>query len=89
MLIGPNGPVAILNYYNYVMTLDKSRLLIWYQEDDKLTTGPVRLFVIEPALLAPLAADLGPLFKTMNTEKAHLMLGSDPIAEFVAFSQMV
>ena len=84
-VIGPNGPVAVLDYYNYVMTLGTSRLLIWYQEDDRLgngLTGPIRLFVIDPALLALLDADLGSLFETMNAEKANLTLGSGPIVEF-------
>ena len=84
MLIGPNGPVAVLNYYNYVMALDNSRLLIWYQEENRMGTGlsgPMRFFVIEPSLLAPFEADLDLLFKTMDAERAHLILGGDPIAE--------
>ena len=41
LLLGCDGPVAVLNFYNYVMTLDESSLLIWHQRrTDNAPTEP-------------------------------------------------
>lgn len=49
------GVVAVLGYYNYVMKLDSSTLLIWNQkterESETESTPPVHLVVIQPRLL--------------------------------------
>ena len=52
--------VAILNYYNYVMRLDSSKLLIWNQrnEADNQDTSPVHLVVIQPGLLTSFGDNL-------------------------------
>jgi hypothetical protein len=83
LLIGPNGPVAILNLYNYVMTMDESSLLIWHQEaGDRVSTGPVRLLIIRPGLLKPLA-DLDSKLEAMNRTGPgpKVITGGNPCAE--------
>jgi hypothetical protein len=59
-LVGSEGVVAVLNFYNYVMTLDSSTLLIWNQgiERESQGTAPVHLVVIRPTLLTSFGADL-------------------------------
>lgn len=50
------GVVAILGYYNYVMKLNSSTLLIWNQKTERESeaerTPPVHLVVIQPSLLS-------------------------------------
>ena len=56
------GVVAILGYYNYVMKLNSSTLLIWNQntegESELEGTPPVHLVVIQPSLLPPFGDQL-------------------------------
>lgn len=56
------GVVAVLGYYNYVMKLSSSTLLIWSQETETESepqgTPPVHLVVIQPSLLSPFGDQL-------------------------------
>jgi hypothetical protein len=56
------GVVAVLGYYNYVMKLNSSTLLIWNQKTERDSepqdTSPVHLVVIQPSLLAPFGDQL-------------------------------
>ena len=83
LLVGRNGPVAILNFYNYVMALDQSSLLIWHQEaGDGISPGPVRLLIIRPALLKALE-DLDSKLEAMSRTGPgpKVIMGGDPCAE--------
>jgi hypothetical protein len=76
LLVGAQGPVGIFNFYNYVMALDERKLLVWHQRSPfESPTEPVRLLVIEPALLTPFDADLKWLYDGMNARKAMIALG--------------
>jgi hypothetical protein len=78
LLVGADGPVAILSRYNYVLTIDNTTMLIWNQERKKAEvspTSPVRLIVIEPNRLRPLRDDPNSLYERMNTQGEFLMLG--------------
>jgi len=69
LLVGSDGPVAALSFYNYVMALDESTLLVWNQGvglSEVSPTAPVRLFVIEPNRLRPIDGDLISLFMRMD-----------------------
>jgi hypothetical protein len=83
LLVGPNGPVAVLGYYNYVMVLDESTLLVWNQgrEYEGLPTPPIRLFVIEPNRLRPLQDDLNSLYERMDSHNEFIVLGGSATAE--------
>ena len=84
LLVGADGPVAILNYYNYVMALNESMLLIWNQArrtTDVSPTSSVRLLVIEPSRLRPLHNDLNSLYERMNAQSEFLALGGNAYAE--------
>lgn len=84
LLVGPRGPVAILNYYNYVMMLDESSLLIWYQTFTKIApTAPVRLLVIQPNSLSVLDSRLDSLYERMNAERLPLIIGGHTCAEMI------
>jgi len=59
LLVGANGPVAILNFYNYVIPLDDSSLLVWHQRwTGILPTEPVRLLIVRPDQLPPFTVHL-------------------------------
>jgi hypothetical protein len=84
LLVGSNGPVAVLGYYNYVMALDDSKLLVWNQSrevPEGMPTPPIRLFVIEPNRLRPLQSDLSSLYERMNFQNEFIALGGDAVAE--------
>jgi hypothetical protein len=83
LLIGPNGPVVILNSYNYAMALNQTSLLIWHQEaGDGIFPGPVRLLIIRPALLQTLE-NLDSNLEAMNRTGPgpKVIMGGDPCAE--------
>jgi hypothetical protein len=84
LLFGADGPVAVLNRYNYVMALNESMLLIWNQArrtTDVSPTLPVRLFVIEPGQLRPLHNDLNSIYERMNTQSEFLAVGGNASQE--------
>jgi hypothetical protein len=55
LLVGADGPVAVLNPYNWVLSLDSSTLLIWSQPGSSGSpTGDVELRIVRPAELAPI-----------------------------------
>ena len=82
LLLGSNGPVAVLNFYNYVMALDSSSLLIWHQAwSESGVTEPVRLLLVHPARLTPLPSDLDRVYETMNEHRTAIQLGGQPTAE--------
>lgn len=69
LLVGLPGPVAILGFQNNVMMLDESSLQIWHQSQKETSPSePVRLLVIQPALLSALESNLDSLYKRMNAE---------------------
>jgi len=76
MLVGPEGPVAILGYYNWVARLPHSNLLIWHQRrgGTGAPTGPVDLAIVDPHVLAPLAGDAVSLCARIDDD-ASLLLG--------------
>jgi hypothetical protein len=77
LLVGTQGPVGIFNFCNYVMALDERKLLVWHQRPTFLEspTEPVRLLIIEPAVLAPFDTNLKWQYKRMNSGKAMIALG--------------
>jgi hypothetical protein len=82
LLIGADGPVAILDFYHYVMMLDDSSLLIWHQGQTAVApTAPVRLFVVQPNELSPLGDDIAFLYEKMKNETIPMILGGNPSAE--------
>ena len=73
--------VAILNFYNYVMKLDSSTLLIWSQrsEMDYQTTPAVHLVVIRPGLLPSFGDDLeGAVSRMQRAAGVRLALTEPP-----------
>lgn len=81
LLVGANGPVAVLNFYNHVMTLDESLLLVWYQQYSGGTpTPPVRLLVIQPNRLSTLGS-LDAVFEKMNNDRTPVIVGGEVLAE--------
>jgi hypothetical protein len=81
LLVGSDGPLVVLNFYNYVMMLDESSLLIWHQQwSEGSPTQPVRLLVVHPNRLTPLAGDLDCLYETMNDHRLPIILGGEPTA---------
>jgi hypothetical protein len=92
LLVGPDGPVAALSFYNYVMALDESTLLVWNQGlglTEVAPSEPVRLFVIEPNRLRPLDSDLNVLFERMKTQKELVALGGNTSAEMSLSTRVV
>jgi hypothetical protein len=77
LLVGVDGPVAIFNFYNYVMPLDDCSFLVWHQRwTGAPPTEPVRLLIVRPDQLPPLGNDLDPLMEQMNRDTAILILGA-------------
>ncbi len=72
--------VAILNYYNYVMRLDSSKLLIWNQrnEADNQDTSPVHLVVIQPGLLTSFGDNLEGAVSRMQRAVGVRLALTDP-----------
>lgn len=66
------GVVALLGYYNYVMKLNSSTLLIWGQktesESETESTPPVHLVVIQPSLLPRFGDQLESVSSRMERE---------------------
>lgn len=80
LLVGNAGVVAILNYYNYVMRLDSSKLLIWNQrnEADNQDTSPVHLVVIQPGLLTSFGDNLEGAVSRMQRAVGVRLALTDP-----------
>jgi hypothetical protein len=81
LLVGNAGVVAVLNYYNYVMRLDSSTLLIWNQrnETDYQGAPPVHLVVIQPGLLPPFGDNLkGAVSQMQRADTVRLALTDPP-----------
>jgi len=82
LLVGAEGPVAALGFYNYVMMLDESSLLIWYQNETRIgPTAPVRLLVIQPGQLKSLGDDVDSLCEEMRNDRVGVMIGGNAAAE--------
>jgi len=78
---GANGPVAILNFYNYVMPLDESSLLIWHQRSTQAgPSEPVRLLIVQPKDLSPLGENPDSLFERMSRD-VPIIIGGAASAE--------
>ena len=74
LLVGAKGPVVALGYYNYVMMLDESSILIWYQNTTRIgPPAPVRLLVIQPGQLTSLGDTVG--------DKVGVLIGGKASAE--------
>ena len=85
VLSGPDGPVFILDFYNYVQPLDESRLLVWYQVQTPVgePTAPIRMLVLEPAKMPVLEGKRKALFEEMDTSEAQILFRGAPEAEFL------
>ena len=83
LLIGSKGPVAVLDFQNYAMMLDRSMLVIWNQAPRIGTghTAPVRIYVVEPVLLSPIGNRLDSLYQEMQHKGIRLLLGGPAQAE--------
>jgi hypothetical protein len=82
LLVSPEGPVAILNFYNYVLALADSSLLVWHQNHtDTGITPPIRLLVFRPATLSPLRADLDAQYERMSVDSLAILFDGEPSAE--------
>jgi hypothetical protein len=81
-LVGAGGVVAVLDFYNYVMSLDPSTLLIWNQRNGTTFEGaqPVHLVVIRPSLLTPFGDGLAEEILRMEAAGARLVLPDKPVA---------
>jgi hypothetical protein len=77
LLIGSSGPVAVLDFYNYVLPLDQSTLLIWHQKRvERGPTAPVVLTVIRPKSLQPLRGDRNSLFARLKESGEPLLVST-------------
>jgi hypothetical protein len=75
LLVGADGPVAVLNLYNWVLSLDSSTLLIWSQPGSTGSpTGDVELRIVRPAELAPLEGTPESLDESVGRD-TRLLLG--------------
>lgn len=82
LLVGTAGVVAVLGFYNYVMKLDSSTLLIWNQRGGTESEGtqPVDLVVIRPSLLPTFGDGLAKETQQMDETGARLALSDKPVA---------
>ena len=80
-LVGNVGVVAVLDFYNYVMRLDPSTLLIWNQRSGSKYEGspPVNLVVVRPSLLPSFGDKLDSEIARMETEGMRLALSGRPV----------
>jgi hypothetical protein len=82
LLVGPHGPVALLDFYNYVLPLDDSSLLIWHQpQTDGPSTADVRLFVLRPDRLLPLGSMSEALCERMKREQTAILFHGEVSAD--------
>jgi len=83
LLVGPDGPVAVLGFYNWVARVSDTSLLVWRQPhvDSGTPTAPVGLAVIVPRELSPLEGDAESLCASMASNTA-MLLGESPTVEF-------
>jgi hypothetical protein len=74
--------VAVLGFYNYVMKMDSSTLLIWNQRGGTELEGtqPVDLVVIRPSLLSTFGGGLAKETQQMDETGARLALSDPPAA---------
>ena len=79
VLAGPDGPLAIFDFNNYVSALSDSRLLVWHQSPIQSgPTPPVRLLLLSLSALRPLVGDLYELCASMGTRKTRLLINGEP-----------
>jgi hypothetical protein len=89
LLVGPKGPVAILDAYTYTLALDRASLLVWFQRHPRSgpasqlpwPTPPVSLFILHPNELVPLKADPAECCATMQQDALALFVEDRPAAE--------
>jgi len=87
LLMGKDGPVAVLNFQNYVKALDESTLLVWHQDSKRGVSygpidGPIHFLLLKPKLLTPFEGDLDSLYQEMNDRKDSIKLGGHASVEF-------
>jgi hypothetical protein len=89
LLVGKFGPVAILDFYNYVVPLDDSTLLVWHQKHvESGTTAPVILTTLRPQSLAPLSGSLDSLYEGMKEQGEPLLLAGPPTSQISLFTSV-
>jgi len=82
LLLGSQGPVLALDFYNYVMCIGTSSLLIWHQrKDPKLPTQPIDLIVLDCLKLRPLSGSTDEICSRLRDRKRMLLYDGPPIAE--------
>jgi hypothetical protein len=79
LLVGSEGPVAVLGFYNYVVRLNDATLLLWRQpEVNAGPTAPVVLTLLKPHTLSVLTGDLDALFERMDERGEPLLVAGQP-----------
>ena len=82
LLVGQSGPVAVLNFYNYVMPLDTQTLLVWHQRHvESGPTAPVLLTILRPSLLPPLSNDLELTYQRMNEQQTSFHIAGETTSQ--------
>jgi hypothetical protein len=84
VLAGPHGPVLILDFHNYVLSIDPETLLVWHQrhEAHAPATAPVVLRTFGLRTLQPLRGDLKTLCADMRRGRAPFLSAAPPACEF-------
>ena len=84
VLTGPQGPVLILDFHNYVLSIDPETLLVWHQrhEAHASATDPVVLRTFGLRTLPPLRGDLEMLCGDMRRRRAPFLTAAPPACEF-------
>jgi hypothetical protein len=80
-LYGVDGPILIVDFQHYVMPLDGSRILVWYQDfwgEIDRPTPPVELFVFDAARLTPIV-NVDRICAAMTPEKRRIASNEGPV----------
>lgn len=83
VLTGPNGAVLILDFHNYVLSLDPDTLLVWHQHHVETgPTAPVALRIFRLSELPPLTGDLETLCDSMRQAQLPFASAAPALCEF-------
>jgi len=77
LLVGAGGTVGVFDFYNWIMPIDSSTLLVWNQRKG---SASVNLVLFRPGLLPPFDADLEDVEREMAASGKKMQLSGPPLA---------
>lgn len=75
--------ILVVNFYNYILKLGESRLLIWWQnEEEKSPSGPIRFTLLNLEKLLPIKTELAEIYTGQRLKQEGIYFEGKPESKF-------